>query len=1626
MFRPLTLSHRQPPRRGTSFILIVVIMVAMFAAVGTAYVLYAMQQAKTALYEKDAAGGGGTAPLLTGPDPTSTVNVFFGSLIYDVSYGNANQADLNNALRGHSIARSMYGFDSALFNSGQVATTPWNGVGPFQDTNSQGSRNTQVNYTPMFFSSSGKYFLIDPEYMGERTIVGSIPQFNPANSTYVGKNAGYSYPDTKDFFLASVDPVTGQVLLPSFYRPWLFSQLVGTYTGPVLGPNSPIWQNPQGRLASLRPWPTDHPQFPQLPPNADGSYTGDVQNLTGGVGVQMNDSMWMNLGLPVITLPSGQKVQPLVAPLIVPLNGLLNASVHGNVFYGGSHGSYAGYGPWEVNMGYVLPQADAATIVSARGTPQQRSGINTQAYAPYIAAPLPSYSPVAWTNGVVSFPAYPTGATLTGLPTFTGFQNNDAPVTNHPALFNPTEWPTTAGSPGSTFGTFPLGDIKRLQTRYAGTPYWYGQSQLAPLSTALLGNNVNFPFNIAQQQSTTNTYRLDPAHANRMLFTTRGYDIARPKLVPNFASTGTLILAANTTNPTPGLYTPKVAYQGLSSYPSPASGTWAAGSDFTAANRWSNTLAALGAVDLNRPLADYRGNNTGQPLSQTNMGGQVQADQDRRKLAHDIFVRLAAATGAGGITINLNGTQYPTGGTGSYQYQITATSPSTQYDALRYLAQLAVNIVDYIDNDDISTAFVWNPITATAGGPTNYTMDPATDPTNFATTPLGNSPAGQIGLSVVFGHEKTRLVINEAYSEITNDPATMPLPMVVGGVNQPLPANANAHVRFWLELLNPSSMLNPATSPMGNGQVSLSAYQIEIRRETRLTGVAMNNGDTGALNSNQYPYLFNNTANPTGSFNQNMGAADIVLNLSANNTTVSPNNSTFNGGAAANGANGMVLLGPSIITSNSIEFNPDTTSVPWKNAIFIGAAPTAGGGAGGGAPGSPSMAYTLTMPSAQTLSSPEFRRHIILLRRQANPYLGVVNATNPFITVDMMDYVPSFDAVYVASGQANPRVSRPMANPANDGTEYDPITQRFSVGKVQPYAGHAFAVVNQNSGQQAYGQYNQYSFAGNAAANPYTPGSMVLNQVLATNNNTTVVNGNNTPGQPGPMNTFGMHNSATGNMPTAQTYKAPAAAGQSPTLIDPTANSAQTLMVPFDWLPQWDRPLVNELELLSIRDTAPHRVTDQFVFTSNTTAAGSTIPTGVAYHFGAAPWLSDGYTRALEFLTVKPYVMGVPHGGRVPGKINVNVLRDQRILYGLLDPYNPGTNAQTGNGFDSSFVTSNAWSWLGTRQNNGVTTMTRADGTAMATAGTPGQSVFDTNPAAASIAGNDQPFLPFGAPVATNGGTLAYSYVSSGSALSQTILRRNAGAQPYLFANAGSRSSSPVTYPSNVPNGPIYMQSEPVRKILNNVTTVNHQYAVFLTIGYFNVVGTVTVAPGVTIPQLGAEAYITVPGDMRQKFVGVVDMSNMGLDPVNSAPATRPTTLASNLNWQPFFTSVEQTAYGNGTAATGTLNIAYSAYDGTYVYVAADGQQVPFTTGSNLVIGYGSEQQIVTVTGVSVPMGSQFAAVNVQTVNNSPFRTVWAGTCVSNVRPGYPGPQAGFDYTSPTYQPVLPYIERLK
>ena len=130
--------------------------------------------------------------------------------------------------------------------------------------------------------------------------------------------------------------------------------------------------NQAGKYMIHRPRPIDHVYngnmlFPYPPANADGTYTGDIQQLEGSINPR-NDSMWMDLDLPVKTW-KGKNYKPLVAFLVVDLDGRINVNVAGNK-KGPNYAdaSNQGWGPWEMNLSSVLPRngTDWQTILNAR------------------------------------------------------------------------------------------------------------------------------------------------------------------------------------------------------------------------------------------------------------------------------------------------------------------------------------------------------------------------------------------------------------------------------------------------------------------------------------------------------------------------------------------------------------------------------------------------------------------------------------------------------------------------------------------------------------------------------------------------------------------------------------------------------------------------------------------------------------------------------------------------------------------------------------------------------------------------------------------------------------------------------------------------------------------------------------------------------------------------------------------------------------------------------------------------------------------------------------------------------------------------------------------------------------
>jgi len=174
------------PRRGV-ILLVVVTMLTVFAIVGISFVLYAEAEAVAARYYKE------SDQVRADMDPEALLAFFLGQLIYDLP---DNEGGIYSALRGYSLARSMYGWN---YNNGGppiLNNQPFNGTGRLHYIiTGLGDNYDLINYT--WFRDAGMP-LRDPERFGVR----ANPSITPGPYRG-GANAPYTYPDLNSLFLSA-------------------------------------------------------------------------------------------------------------------------------------------------------------------------------------------------------------------------------------------------------------------------------------------------------------------------------------------------------------------------------------------------------------------------------------------------------------------------------------------------------------------------------------------------------------------------------------------------------------------------------------------------------------------------------------------------------------------------------------------------------------------------------------------------------------------------------------------------------------------------------------------------------------------------------------------------------------------------------------------------------------------------------------------------------------------------------------------------------------------------------------------------------------------------------------------------------------------------------------------------------------------------------------------------------------------------------------------------------------------------------------------------------------------------------------------------------------------------------
>jgi hypothetical protein len=318
-------------------------------------------------------------------------------------------------------------------------------------------------------------------------------------------------------------------------------------------------------------------------------------------------------------------------------------------------------------------------------------------------------------------------------------------------------------------------------------------------------------------------------------------------------------------------------------------------------------------------------------------------------------------------------------------------------------------------------------------------------------------------------------------------------------------------------------------------------------------------------------------------------------------------------------------------------------------------------------------------------------------------------------------------------------------------------------------------------------------------------------------------------------------------------------------------------------------------------------------------------------------------------------------GERIPGKININTIWDVETLRAVCDP-------QPGNGFTRDHVDA-IW-------RNDLVSAANPYARTRGPGGMPG--------------GQDHPFRGMAQPFTAGGPSTQYP---DGLGINDTLFRAGSSGSP-LFQVPGT------SHP--------YQQNELLTKVFNNLTTRSNVFAVWLTVGFFEVTDE-TVRPVRLGPEVGrAEAR-----NVRHHLFAVVDRTNV----VAQATAAWVAAYPPRPGVLPPGTMPALVTQTSAAVAPGQQTVAVGALNGlSPVPVPPDGPpalHVPWDihAGSALVVERGSaREETVVVTAVG-PAG--FTATFGQA------HPAGAGVTVPFYR-GNPGPQPGF--RARDNKDVVPYF----
>ena len=334
-----------------------------------------------------------------------------------------------------------------------------------------------------------------------------------------------------------------------------------------------------------------------------------------------------------------------------------------------------------------------------------------------------------------------------------------------------------------------------------------------------------------------------------------------------------------------------------------------------------------------------------------------------------------------------------------------APAATPDYNTSRWLVQLAVNIVDYIDTDDVITAFNWDTANSTSQG------------------------------AWVYGTELPKLVVNEVYFQYDNDTADLP--------PNPPPAGNKAskpfQVRVWAELLNPlPSDTNAGGNPSdlnGSNQAVLqngatALYQLVLTQpNTHLRDVGNTAGDPDSSTQPYTPPAPPGQWAATPPAQQILGIVNDWSSTPGDPTTVLPVGTNYTGSQTApNNNQGFFVVGPKAPAGYTLA--APVQGMPTPSHL------------------SPGMVYTVptTDGTADDPIPPT-----LLLQRLANPNKPFAAMSNPYVTVDYVDLTNLKNGAPPTYSEMNDaRTYTTTMKVTTPPTQ--PYTNFHSYGRTQPFA----------------------------------------------------------------------------------------------------------------------------------------------------------------------------------------------------------------------------------------------------------------------------------------------------------------------------------------------------------------------------------------------------------------------------------------------------------------------------------------------------------------------------------------------------------------------------------------------